>query len=88
MTFTPPLEQNNDLYPTFHQFLVMIQKQARLKNHPNVVASEHLNPNDPRPKDRKRERQKDNRVSKTRAEDINDDKEFNVDNISSNFTAL
>ena len=73
-------EENNDLYPTFHQFSVMIQKQARLKNHPNVVAFEHQNPNNPRPKDPKREGPKDNRVYKTRAEGSNEDKEGNVDN--------
>ncbi len=33
-------ETNDDRYPTFHQFAMMIQKQARLKNHPNVVACE------------------------------------------------
>jgi hypothetical protein len=31
-------EENNDDYPGFHTFAVMIQKQARLKNHPNVSA--------------------------------------------------
>ncbi|CAB3982720.1 Hypothetical predicted protein [Paramuricea clavata] len=81
-------EENNDLYPTFHQFSVMIHKQARLKNHPNMVASEHLNPNDPRPRDPKRERPKDNRVFKTRAEDINDDKEFGVDNKNERFCSF
>ncbi|CAB3985600.1 Hypothetical predicted protein [Paramuricea clavata] len=44
-------EENNDLYPTFHQFSVMIQKQAR-------------------------------------AEDINDDKEFGVDNKNERFCSF
>jgi hypothetical protein len=81
-------EENNDLYPAFHQFSLMVQKQARLKNHPNVVASEHLNPSDPRPRDPKRERQKDNCVFKTKAEDINNDKKFGVDNKNERFCSF
>ena len=33
-------EENNDDYPRFHIFAVMMQKQAKLKNHPNVTAGE------------------------------------------------
>ena len=31
-------ERNHDAYPSFHDFAVMIQKQATLKNHPNILA--------------------------------------------------
>ena len=31
-------ESNHDAYPSFNDFSVMIQKQATLKNHPNVLA--------------------------------------------------
>jgi hypothetical protein len=33
-------EENNNDYPGFHIFAVMMQKQAKLKNHPNVSAGE------------------------------------------------
>lgn len=32
--------ENNDTYPNFHIFVSMIDKQAKLKNHPNIVAGE------------------------------------------------
>ena len=31
--------RNHDAYPSFHNFAVMIQKQATLKNHPNIPSS-------------------------------------------------
>ena len=31
-------ERNHDAYPDFHDFAVLIQKQATLKNHPNILA--------------------------------------------------
>lgn len=31
-------ESNHDAYPDFHDFAVLIQKQATLKNHPNILA--------------------------------------------------
>ena len=33
-------EENNDNYPGFHTFALMAQKQATLKNHPNVSAGD------------------------------------------------
>ena len=50
-------------------------KAARVKNHPNVVACGHPNPNDSRSKDLKKERPKDNRLFKAKAEEINKDKD-------------
>ena len=45
-------EENNDDYPGSHAFAAMIQKQARLKNHPSVSAgetnSEHAKKNEKR----------------------------------------
>ena len=38
-------EENNDVYPGFHKFGTMVQKQARLLNHPNVLAGESSNNN-------------------------------------------
>ena len=35
-------EKYNDVYPGFKDFAAMIQEQARLKNHPNVLASTKL----------------------------------------------
>ncbi|CAB4017795.1 Hypothetical predicted protein [Paramuricea clavata] len=60
----------------------------RYKAHCRQPAYEHLNPNDPRPRYPKRERPKDNRVFKTRVEDINDDKEFGVDNKNERFCSF
>ena len=36
-------EENNDEYPSFQRFSTMVRKQAKLKNHPNVLASETPN---------------------------------------------
>ena len=33
-------EENNDEYPSFQRFSTMVRKQAKLKNHPNVLAGE------------------------------------------------
>ena len=33
-------EENNDDYPGFQRFASMVRKQARLRNHPNVLAGE------------------------------------------------
>ncbi|KAK3721599.1 hypothetical protein QZH41_000136 [Actinostola sp. cb2023] len=32
-------ENNDDAYPGFHKFTMLIQRQAKLKNHPNVLAT-------------------------------------------------
>ena len=55
-------EENNNQYPSFHHFAKMIQRQARLKNHPNVVACEQSGHDDP-PNGR-RDRFRHNRVLK------------------------
>lgn len=59
-------EENNDQYPSFHHFAKMIQRQARLKNHPNVVACEQSGHDDP-PNGR-RDRFRHNRVLKSSRE--------------------
>ena len=33
-------EENNDEYPSFQRFSTMVRKQAKLKNHPHVLAGE------------------------------------------------
>jgi hypothetical protein len=33
-------EENSDEYPGFQRFATMVKKQARLRNHPNVLAGE------------------------------------------------
>ncbi len=62
-------EENNDKYPTFHQFATMIQKQARQRNHPNILAFEHPIPDDPPNRDEKGAKTRQRRVFKTGSED-------------------
>ena len=66
-------ETNDDRYPTFHQFAMMIQKQARLKNHPNVVACEQTSFDD-HPSGR-RDKHKHPRVFKSDAQGADEGKD-------------
>ena len=48
-------DRNQDAYPGFHSFAVMMQKQATLKNHPNIVAIiEYQSPKETEPKEPQR----------------------------------
>ena len=46
-------EDHNDAYPGFKEFAAIIQEQARLKNHPNVLACTQSNHHKQRARDRK-----------------------------------
>jgi hypothetical protein len=61
-------EENNDDYPGFHTFAVMIQKQARLKNHPNVSAG-GTNPDNTKNNEKRGNNEQHNKVYKVDAKD-------------------
>ena len=43
-------DRNQDAYPSFNTFAVMMQKQASLKNHPNIVVNGVPSPKESKPK--------------------------------------
>ena len=49
-------DRNQDAYPGFHTFAVMMQKQATLKNHPNILANGLPSPKETEPKEPQRSR--------------------------------
>ena len=58
----------DDDYPGFHTFAVMIQKQARVKNNPNVAAGE-ANPNYPKKSEKRGNNECHNKVLKVDSKD-------------------
>ena len=49
-------DRNQDAYPGFHTFAVMMRKQATLKNHPNIVANGVPSPKETKLKEPQRSR--------------------------------
>lgn len=61
------MEKNGGVYPGFHIFSKVVQDQARIKNNPNILASNRRAPAAPTLPNR-REKEKSNRVLKTDAQ--------------------
>ena len=64
---TKHTEKNGGVYPGFHIFSKVVQDQARIKNNPNILATNRRTPAAPTLPNR-REKEKSNRVLKTDAQ--------------------